>query len=66
LVDLIFALVHLAGLLAVLGYAVYSLIQGNVLRFAAIVILLAAYYHFVLHKAVLKEIARRRQLKKGP
>ncbi len=64
MIDLIFALVHLAGLLAVLGYAVYSLVQGNVVRFAAIVILLAVYYHFVLHKAVLKEIARRRDLKR--
>ena len=62
--DLIFAFVHLAGLLAVLVYAVYSLVRGNVARFALIIVLLAAYYVFVLHKAVLKEIARRRGLKK--
>ena len=65
MVDLIFALVHVAALVAVLGYAVYGLVQGNVARFAVIILLLALYYHFVLHKAVLKEIARRRELKKG-
>ncbi len=64
MIDLIFALVHLAALIAILGYAIYALVQGNIVRFAAIVILLAVYYHFVLHKAVLKEIARRRELKK--
>ncbi len=65
MIDLIFALVHLAALVAILGYAVYALVQGNVLRFAVIVVLLAVYYHFVLHKAVVKEIARRRELKRG-
>jgi hypothetical protein len=63
--DWIFAFLHVGGLLAILGYAVYSLIRGNVTRFALIAILLALYYHFVLHKAVLKEVARRRSLKSG-
>jgi hypothetical protein len=64
--DWIFAFLHLAGLLAVLGYAVYSLARGNIARFALILALLAAYYYFVLHPAVLKEAARRRALKKKP
>jgi hypothetical protein len=62
--DLIFAFVHLAGLLAVLGYAVYSLVRGNAARFAVIVALLAVYYFLVLDKAVRKEIARRKSLKR--
>jgi uncharacterized membrane protein YfcA len=62
--DLIFAFVHLAALLAIFGYAVVSLVRGNAFRFAVILILLAAYYYFVLHKAVLKEIARRKALRK--
>jgi hypothetical protein len=62
--DLAFALVHLAALLAALGYAVFSLIIGNAPRFGVIVVLLAIYYAAVLHPAVKKEIARRRSLKK--
>ncbi len=62
--DLVFAFVHLGGLLAALGYAVYSLVKGNVFRFVLIVVLLGAYYYFVLHPAVVKEIARRRALKR--
>ncbi len=62
--DLIFAFVHLAALLAVLGYAVYQLVIGNVPRFGVIVILLVIYYVALLHPAVKKEIARRRSLKK--
>jgi hypothetical protein len=64
--DWVFAFIHLAGLLAALGYAVYSLVRGNGARFALIVALLAAYYYFVLHPAVRKEAARRRALKKKP
>jgi hypothetical protein len=63
--DWLFAFLHLGGLLAALGFAVYSLIRGNVVRCAVIVGLLAAYYHFVLHPAVVKEIARRKALKKS-
>jgi hypothetical protein len=59
--DWIFAFLHLGALLAALGFAVYSLVRGNVLRFALIVALLGAYYYFVLHPAVLKEIGRRRK-----
>lgn len=64
MIDWVFAFLHLGALLAALGYAVYTLARGNVLRSALIVILLAAYYYFVLHPAVLKEIARRRELKR--
>ena len=62
--DLAFAFVHLGALLAILGFAVYSLVRGNTFRFALIVVLLGAYYYFVLHPAVVKEIGRRRELKK--
>ncbi len=62
--DTIFAFVHLGGLLAALAYAVVSLLQGNISRFALILALLALYYVFILHPAVKKEIARRRSLKK--
>lgn len=61
--DLIFALVHLAALIAALGYAVVSLIAGNVPRFGLIIVLLAIYYVAILHPAVVKEIRRRRSLK---
>ena len=60
----IFPFLHLGGLLAVLAYAVVSLVQGNVSRFGLIVVLLAIYYVFILHPAVKKEIARRKSLKK--
>jgi hypothetical protein len=63
--DWAFAFLHLAGLLAALAYAVYSLVQGNAARFGLIIALLAVYYIFVLHPAVLKEVARRRRLKGG-
>ena len=62
--DLVFALVHLAALLAALGYAVSSLLAGNVPRFGVILVLLAIYYWAVLHSAVRKELARRKSLRK--
>jgi hypothetical protein len=58
--DTLFALLHLAVLLAVLGYALLSLFAGNTARGGLLLILLAVYYLLVLHKAVRKEIARRR------
>jgi uncharacterized membrane protein YfcA len=61
--NTIFPFLHLATLLAALGYAVVSLLRGNVPRFGLIVVLLAIYYVFVLHPAVVKEIARRKTLK---
>ncbi len=58
--DTVFALLHLAVLLAVLAYALLSLFAGNTARGGLLLILLAVYYLLVLHKAVLREIARRR------
>ena len=57
--DTIFAIVHLFVLLGVLGYAVLSIVRGNVARGGLILVLLAVYYFLVLHKAVSKEIARK-------
>jgi hypothetical protein len=62
--DYIFAFFHLFLLIGLLGYAVYALIQGNVLRFALITACLAGYYFLALHKNVVKEIKRKRKNKK--
>lgn len=62
--DTVFAFVHLAALLAALGYAVHSLLAGNAARFGVIVVLLLIYSWAVLLPGVRKEIARRRSLKK--
>jgi len=64
--NTLFPFLHVAALLAALGYAVVSLVQGNVPRFGLIVVLLAIYYVFILHPAVVKEIERKKALKKGP
>lgn len=63
--DLAFAFLHLAALIGVVVYAVLTLVRGDVPRFALIAVLLAAYYVFVLHSAVKKEIARRRGADSG-
>lgn len=60
----IFPFLHLGALLAVLVYAVVSLLRGDAPRFGLIFLLLAIYYVFLLHPAVKKEIARRKSLKK--
>jgi hypothetical protein len=57
----IFAFIHLLLLLAILAYALFSLVQGNILRFALILIFLITYYFLVLHKAVLREVRRKRK-----
>ncbi|MFP4081539.1 MAG: hypothetical protein ACLFVG_02155 [Candidatus Aminicenantes bacterium] len=59
--DWIFAFFHLFLLLAVLAYAVYSLLQGNILRFVVVVVLLTGYYFLILHKPVKREIERKRR-----
>jgi hypothetical protein len=59
--DYIFAFFHLILLLGLLGYAVFSLLEGNVLRFSLISICLVGYYFLVLHKNVRKEIKRKRK-----
>jgi hypothetical protein len=61
--DTLFALFHIAGLLAVLIYAVSSCLSGHLSRGVLILVLLVVYYFLVLHKAVRKEIARRRGFK---
>jgi len=64
--DTLFALLHLAALLAVVVYAIASFVAGNTSRGILLVLLLAIYYLLVLHKAVRKEIARRRARRSEP
>jgi Ca2+/Na+ antiporter len=61
--DWIFSFIHLLVLLGALGYAFYFLFQGNVSKFIIIIGLITAYYLIVLHKAVKKEIERKRKKK---
>jgi uncharacterized membrane protein YfcA len=63
--NTVVAFLHLGALLAALGYAVVSLVQGNIPRFGLIVVLLAIYYVLLLHPAVVKEIKRRKALKRS-
>jgi hypothetical protein len=60
----IFAFIHLIVLLGALGYAFYFLFQGDISKFIVVIGLITAYYLIVLHKAVKKEIERKRKLKK--
>jgi len=62
--DYLFAFFHLFLLIGLLGYAFYSLIQGNTLRFVLIIVCLAGYYFLALHKNVTAEIRRKRKSKK--
>lgn len=62
--DTIFAFLHLGGLLVAVAYAVVSLVRGNASRFALILALLVLYYLFILHPAVIKEIKRRKSIKR--
>jgi hypothetical protein len=62
--DYIFAFFHLFLLIGLLGYAFYSLIQGNSLSFALIIVCLVGYYFLALHKNVKKEIQQKRKKKK--
>ena len=65
--DTIFAVFHLLLLITVAVYAVIRLIQGNTMRFAVMMAGLVLYYFLVLHKAVRKEIDRKRKLRSaGP
>jgi len=59
--DWLFSFFHLFLLLATVVYAIFSLLQGNVLRFALLIAFLTVYYFLVLHKAVKKEIERKRK-----
>ena len=62
--GLIFAIFHMLLLIGAVGYTFLSLFQGNHLRFAMMVVCLILYYFLVLHKAVKKEIERKKDLKK--
>lgn len=62
--GLIFAMFHMLLLFGAIGYAFYTLFQGNHLRFAMMTVVLILYYFLILHKAVKKEIERKRNLKK--
>lgn len=64
--DTIFALFHVFSLATLLVFAVIDLIHGNTTRFGVIAGGLALYYVLILHKPVVKEIERRRNLKSGP
>jgi hypothetical protein len=61
--DWIFSFIHLFLLLGIAAYAFYSLVQGYALRFGVLTALLVFYYFLVLHKAVRKEIKRKRETK---
>jgi len=58
--ELLFAILHFLLFIGAIGYAFYTLITGNPLRFGVMIAGLTAYYFFVLHKAVRKEIKRKR------
>ncbi|MBM3311035.1 MAG: hypothetical protein FJY80_05970 [Candidatus Aminicenantes bacterium] len=58
--DTIFALVHLGLLLAIVVYAAVLLFRGEFARGGLIFAVLAVYYVLILHKAVRREIARKR------
>jgi 4-hydroxybenzoate polyprenyltransferase len=59
--DWIFAFFHLFLVLGIIIYAFYSLAKGNVYKFIIIIILIVGYYFLVLHKAVKKEVERKRK-----
>lgn len=59
--DWIFAFFHLFLVLGIITYAFYSLFKGNVFRFIIIIILIVGYYFLVLHKAVKREVERKRK-----
>jgi hypothetical protein len=62
--NTLFAFLHLGALLAALAYAIVLLAQGNVARFGLVMTLLVIYYVALLHPAVMKEIKRKKALKK--
>ncbi len=64
--DTIFAVVHVLALMAVFIYGLIALVQGNTSRFAVVMAGLVLYYALVLHKAVVKEIRRKRSPKSLP
>lgn len=63
---MVFAVFHLLLLVAVLGWGIVSLAQGNFVRGALILGCLALYYVLALHDQVMKEIRRKRTRKPNP
>jgi hypothetical protein len=61
----VFAFFHLLLLLGILGWAIVSLVQGNMSRGLLIAVCLAFYYILALHPQVKKEIDRIRQKKQN-
>ncbi len=59
--DTLFAIIHLIALLGILVYGIVSIVGGNTKRGVFLLILLAVYYLLVLHKAVKKEIVRKKR-----
>jgi membrane protein implicated in regulation of membrane protease activity len=62
--ETLFALVHLGLLLAIVVYAAFLLVRGEYVRGGLVFAILAVYYVLVLHKAVRRELARKRGLKR--
>ncbi len=62
--DWIFAFIHFIVLIGALGYAFYFLFQGNISKFIIGIGLITAYYLIVLHKAVKREIERKKNKEK--
>jgi uncharacterized membrane protein YfcA len=60
------AFLHLGALLAALGYAIALLVRGDLPRAGLVLVLLAIYYVFLLHPAVMKEVRRKRALRRDP
>jgi hypothetical protein len=63
--DTLFALFHFALVLGALGYGLVLTLTGAPKRGAVILAGLAIYYALVLHPPVVREIRRRRALKKN-
>ena len=59
--DWIFAFFHLLLFIGIISYGVYSLVTGNFLRSAVIMLMMIVYYFLVLHKGVKKEIERKKK-----
>jgi hypothetical protein len=59
----IFALLHLGLFFGLIVYGIVFLVRGESSRGFTILGIMGLYYAFVLHKAVLAEIERRRRLK---
>ncbi len=64
--ELLFAILHFLLFIGAFGFAFYTLFTGDPLRFGIMIACLTAYYFLVLHKAVKKEIKRKRDQRNSP